>query len=134
MAEYHDFPSKSCCLMVPKYFVGGTFLVSDKIWNRKKSKLREGLARFSVGYFLSHSNQLFRRATFLCCVSIIFRWRKSSWIRWGEGVSRLSVENLLCHSTEKFRRGTLPDLRKFLVSKKFMDMRGEGCDGITIFR
>ena len=43
----------------------------------------------------------------------------------GEGVSRFLVENLLSHNTEKIRRGTLLCFRKLLVSKKFMDRRGE---------
>ena len=40
-------------------------------------------------------------------------------------ISRFSVEKFLSHSTEKLRRGTLLCFTKFLVSKKFMDKRGE---------
>ena len=39
----------------------------------------------------------------------------------------------LSHSTETSRRGTSLCFRKFLVSKNFMDKRGEG-GSITIFR
>ena len=38
-----------------------------------------------------------------------------------EGVSRFSVKNFLSHSAEKFRKGILLFLRKFLLSKSFMD-------------
>ena len=40
------------------------------------------------------------------------------------GISRFSIENLLCHSTEILRKGTLLCFTKFLVSKKFVDIRG----------
>ena len=32
---YHDFPSKSFCLTVPKYFIGQHFGVSENFFNRK---------------------------------------------------------------------------------------------------
>ena len=46
--------------------------------------VREGVSRFSVEDFLSHSAENIRRGTLLCCVSEIFRSPKSSWIRRGE--------------------------------------------------
>ena len=39
---HHDFPSKICCLTVPKNFVGETFCVSEKFWYRKMLGIREG--------------------------------------------------------------------------------------------
>ena len=32
--EYHDFPSKSFCLTLPKYFIGEHFGVSEKFFYR----------------------------------------------------------------------------------------------------
>ena len=39
-------------------------------------------------------------------------------------MSRFSVEIFMSHSAEKFRKGILLFLRKFLVSKSFMDEKG----------
>ncbi len=41
------------------------------------------------------------------------------------GISHFSIEKLLANKTEKLRRGTLQCFTKFMVSKKFMDKRGE---------
>ena len=30
--EHHDFPSKSCCLIIPKFFVREPFCTSKKLW------------------------------------------------------------------------------------------------------
>ena len=50
-----------------------------------------------------------------------------------EGVLRFSVGKLLSRSTHNFRRGTLLCSRKFLVSKNFMDKKGEeGKEGGSI--
>ena len=46
------------------------------------------------------------------------------------GLSRFSVEIFMSHSAENFRKRILLFLRKFLVSKSFMDEKG----GITFFR
>ena len=46
------------------------------------------------------------------------------------GILRFSVEVFMSHSAEEFRKGILLSLRKFLVSKSFMDEKG----GITFFR
>ena len=53
---------------------------------------------------------------------------KSLWIR--GGLSRVSVEIFMSHRAENFLKGILLFLRKFLVSKSFMDEKG----GITFFR
>ena len=60
------------------------------------------------------------------CFPEIFR--KNLWIR--GGISRFSVEIFMSHSAENFRKEILLFLRKFLVSKSFMDEKG----GITFFR
>ena len=39
---YHDFPSKSFCLTVPKFFIGEHFGVSEKFFYRKFSCIRGG--------------------------------------------------------------------------------------------
>ena len=46
------------------------------------------------------------------------------------GLSRFSVEIFMSHSAENIRKRILLFLRKFLVSKSFMDEKG----GITFFR
>ena len=56
------------------------------------------------------------------CVSENFGYRKTLPKR---GISRFCIENLLSHSTEKLRRGTLLCFTKFLVSRNFLDKRGE---------
>ena len=53
---------------------------------------------------------------------------KNLWKR--GGLSRFSVEIFMSHSAENFRKRILLFLRKFLVSKTFMDEKG----GITFFR
>ena len=45
-----------------------------------------------------------------------------------EEIPLFCVEKFLSHSTETFRRETLLCFRKLLVSKNFMDKRGEGRD------
>ena len=47
---------------------------------------------------------------------------KNLWIR--GGISQFSVEIFMSHSAENFREGILLFLRKFLVSKNFMDEKG----------
>ena len=78
----------------------------------------------SPSKIFSHSNEAFRRGTFLCC------FRKFPVVKkfmddggWG-GVSRFSVEICSCHSTETFLRRTLQSFRKIPVSEKLMDERG----------
>ena len=40
--RYHNFPSKSFCLTVPKYFIGEHFGFSEKIFYRKFSSIGGG--------------------------------------------------------------------------------------------
>ena len=65
-------------------------------------KRGEGLSRFSVQNFLSHSGESFHEGE-TSSVSAVFGIKKV-WIR-GVGVSSLSVENFLSKSAENFRRG-----------------------------
>ncbi len=62
--EYQYFPSKIFCLTEPIIFVGESFPVAlisgtEQIWIRGGG----GVSRFSVGEFLSHSAENFRRGT-----------------------------------------------------------------------
>ena len=64
--EYQDFPSKSFCLTVPRYFVGKSFGVSlpsgaEEFW------IREGWRQyqdFPSKKFLSHSAEKSSKGTF----------------------------------------------------------------------
>ena len=73
--EYQDFPSNIFFLTVPKISVGEPFcftkfLVSKKLMDKRGGmERREGVSRFSVQKFFSHSYDKFRRGTLLCCVS-----------------------------------------------------------------
>ena len=136
---------------MPKNFVGEPFSVSlisgtEKVWIRGG----RGVSRFSVenfrrgilyccnnfGYRKSFdkgggSITIFRRSFCLTVpkyfigehfgVSEKFFYRKFSCI--GGGASRF-CRNFLSHRTENFRKGVLLFLRKFLVSKSFMDEKG----------
>ena len=103
--EVSKFPFENFLSHMPKKIVGEPIRVS-LIWVIEKFYAEEGYVTIFCRNFLSHSAEKFRRGTLLCCVSEIFRQRKSLWIRRG-GVSRFSVENFLSHSAEKIRRGTL---------------------------
>ena len=63
---HHDFPSKLCCLTVPKNFVVET-CVSENFWYRKMLRIREreGASRLSIETLLSHSTEKLRRGN-LC--------------------------------------------------------------------
>ena len=72
---------------------------SEKIYASERG---EGVSRFSVENYLSHSAEKFRRGTLSCFTN--FGYRKKIMNKRGEGVSKFSVENVLSHSAEKFRR------------------------------
>ena len=55
---------------------------------------KRGVSRFSVEKLLSYIAEKLRRGTLLCCVSEVFRQRKTLWMN-GGGVSRFSVELFL---------------------------------------
>ena len=90
-----------------KYFVGEPFFVSETFWYRKKlmdkrgGGREEGVSRFSVEDFWSHSAKIFRGHRFK--ISENLGYRKILCII----VSQFSVENILSHGAEKFRRGNL---------------------------
>ena len=98
--EYQDFPSKIFCLTVPKNFVGEFFTVA-LISGTEKNWRREGVSRFYVEKFLSHSTEKFRRGFFYCCVN--FEYRKKLEKR-GGGVIKILRRKILTHSAENFRR------------------------------
>ena len=89
------------CLTVPKNAVGEPFSLSlisgiEKVWMRGWG----GVSRFSFDFFLSHTTETFRRGTLLCCVSEIFRWPKSFWIR-GGGSIKIIRRNFFCLTVPK---------------------------------
>ena len=90
---HHDFPSKLCCLTVPKIFVGET-CVSESFWYRKMLRIREreGASRLSIETLLSHSTEKLRRGN-LCFRKILVS--KNVKDKRERGASRLSIENLL---------------------------------------
>ena len=66
-------------------------------------KKKEGLSRFSVESFSSHSTRKFCRGILQCVT--IFQYRKTLGIRKVGLESRVSVEIVLSHWTETFRGG-----------------------------
>ena len=107
---------------MPRIFVGEPFNVSlisgaAKVWIRE-----EGLSRYSVENYLSHSAEKFRG------------WRKSFWVSFilgidkvwtrGEGGSiKTCAEIFLSHSAEKVREGTLYSFTNFGYGKIFLLQR-----------
>ena len=89
-----------------------------------------GASRF-CRKFLSYRTETKSFVKEPACFPEIFWYRKNLWIR--GGLSRFAVEIFMSHSAENFRKGILLFLRKFLVSKRFMDEKGGG-GGITFFR
>ena len=73
----------------------------------------EGVSRFYVKKFLSHSAEKFRRRTLLCCVSENFRYRKRLWIR-GGGEYQDFPSKIFCLTGPKNFEGG-----HFAVSEKF---------------
>ena len=124
---YHNFPSKIFGLTEPNYFIGEHCGVSEKLFYQKLSCIRRGASRFCRN-FLSHRTETKIFVKELFRFPEKFFYRKNLWIR--GGISRLSVESFISHSNEIFRKGILLFLKKFLVSKSFMDENG----GITLFR
>ena len=126
---YHDFPSKSFCLTVPKYFIGEHFGVSENFFKRKFSCIGRGitvLSKFSVS---QDRNEKLCKGTLLFSRKFLV---SKKFMDKRDKILRFSVEIFMSHSAEKFRKGILLFLRNFLVSKSFMDEKGGG--GITFFR
>ena len=68
------------------------------------------MSRFSVGNFLSHSTETFRRGTrnpSVLCFRKFLVAKKFMDNKGEGGVSKVPVENFLSQSAEKFRTGTL---------------------------
>ena len=91
-------------------------ILVSKIFKQSRGKLFV-LSKF---FLISQDRKNFARERF--CVSENFWYQKKLWIR--GGISQFSVEIFMSHSAEKFRKGILLFLRKFLVSKSFMDEKG----------
>ena len=127
---HHDFPSKICCLTIPKNFVGKT-CVSERFWYRKILWMRRGAREyhdFQMEIVCLTEPKNFVEEPF--CVAENFCYRKMSRREREGGSSRLSLKNLLSHRTEQLRRGNLC-FRNFLVSENVKDKRQRG--GITTF-
>ena len=118
---YHNFPSRSFFLTVPKYLIGEHFGFSEKILHRKFSSIGGGHHGF-VEIFLSHRTETKSFVKEPFCFPENFWYRKIFWIR--GGISRFLVEIFLSHSAENFRWGRLRCIGKFRVSKNFMHQRG----------
>ena len=58
--EYHDFPSKICCLVVSRNFVGDPFNPSI-VWGMEKFRHKRGKSHFSVCIFLVSQHRNFSR-------------------------------------------------------------------------
>ncbi len=73
--RYQDFPSTIFCLTVPtKFSVGESFIVAlvlviEKVWRRGGGGGGEGVSRFSVEKFLSHSAENFRKGILYRCIN-----------------------------------------------------------------
>ena len=75
-AGYHDFPWKSFCLTVPKYFIGEHFGVSEKFFYGKFSCIGgERTSRFCRN-FLSHATETKSFVKELFCFPENFWYRK----------------------------------------------------------
>ena len=64
---YHDFPSKSFCFTVPKYFIGEHFGVSEKCFYRKFSCIGGGASPFCRNFLSQDRNEKLCWRTLLFC-------------------------------------------------------------------
>ena len=126
--EYHDFPSKFLSHCTEIIHRKTLWCFRKKLFYRKFSCIGGGRASRFCRNFLSHRTETKSFVEEPFCFPEIFGYRKKLWIRGGK--SRFSVEIFMSHSAENFRKEILLFLRKFLVSKSFMDEKG----GITFFR
>ena len=118
---------RSFRLTEPKYIIGEHFGVSEKFFYRKFSCIGGGHHGFVGTFCLTGPKRkaLYRNPSVFRKFSGI---EKNLWKR--GGISQFSVEIFMSHSAASFRKEILLFLRKFLVSKSFMDEKG----GITFFR
>ena len=115
---YHNFPSKTYCLTVPKNCVDIPSMF-QKIWGIEKCYAYWGVSRFSVEKIWSHSAEKFRGHPFnasknlgyrkmLCILRCITFFRRK----------------ILVSQCRKISWTSLQCFRKFEVSKNFMHNRG----------
>ena len=113
---YHDFVENWFSHSREK-FRRGTLHFLRKFPLSKKFLDRKGISRSSLETFLSDSPEKILSVTVLSeKISGLKKLHKMAYHDF--------VENWFSHSREKFRRGTLHFLRKFPLSKKFLDRRG----------
>ena len=86
-------------------------------------KRGEGVPRFCVENYLSHSAKKFRRGTLSCFTNFMHK----------KGISLNSVEKLLSHSADKIRGRTLLCFERIPVSKFSKQRRGEASRFCRIF-
>ena len=125
---YHNFPSKIFCLTVPKnshcveIFHWRTLWCFRKILLSKIFLHRRGGASRFCRKILFHRTETKSFVKELFCFPEIFWYQKKfKDKRVRGGLSLFSVEIFMSHSAENFREGILLFLRKFLISKTFMD-------------
>ena len=129
---HQDFPSKICCLTVPKNIVGEIFCVSEKFWYRKMLEIREGGGYHEIPSKICCPTVPINLVGETFCVPENFWYRKILGIR--EGGEYQEFPSKICCLTvpKNFVWETLC-FRKILVSKIFMDKRGRGKGGVPRF-
>ena len=98
---YHDFPSKTFRLTVPKNFVEEPFCVAENFSYRKNLCILEGITFFRQNFLVSQCRKIFR-ATLLCFTKFLLS--KKLMDKRGGGVSRFSVKIFLSQR-KKFSLG-----------------------------
>ena len=121
---------RSLCLRVPKFFVGQTFCVSEKIGYRKKLRIIRGIHYYLLIFFCSTVPKKFVRKHFGVSESF---WLRNFFLIWEKGVCHNFFAKILSHSTKKIRRWTLLCFRKNPVSKNFTDSNGTSLLSVDIF-
>ena len=88
-----------------------------------------GATRFCRN-FLSHRTETKKFVKEPFCFAENFWYRKKFMDK--RGISQFSAEIFMSHSAENFREGIILFLRKFLVSKSFMDEKGGGVSRFSV--
>ena len=127
---YHDFPSKSFCLTVPKNFVGEHFGVSGHFGYRKILSIREGgCITFPVENFLSHSIKKSRWGTFRWVGK--FRVSKNFMHQRGRGITFLR-RKVFVTQYGKVSLGNTSVYREILGIEKFCASEREGVSHFSV--
>ena len=128
------FPVEFCCLVVPKNVVGAPFYVSQNYWYRKIFWIRgggsEGVSRFFVNDFLSHSSEKLPGVTVYSVITFLYRG-----ILCLRGLCHVFLSNVfLSHSSAKtsLMNASVLCVREFRVAKNVMDKRGGGVTRIPL--